>query len=120
MRLYLAHILIRIGVATTLFYGAVAAFLAPSSWVGYLPDFALFFGPAEVLLGVWGIAEVALGVWIVSGWRIQIPAAITALSLMLVIAFNINQMSVLFRDIGVAFAALALVLLPSNDDQSTA
>jgi len=122
MQYRLAHILLRTGVAFTLVYAAVAGFVHPLSWVGYVPAFISSVVAPEIFLVVWGIGELVLAVWILSGWRTVIPAAVTALSMLLLVSLNANQMSVLFRDFGIAFAALALVVMPPvpPPDQSTA
>lgn len=100
------------GVAFSLLYPPIAAISDPYSWIGYFPSFIQNL-PIETmtLLHVFGVVEVVLALWILSGWRIYIPSAITAVLLIAIVVFNMSQFPVLFRDISIAAAAIALVFI---------
>lgn len=101
--------LLRVGVALAFIYPPLSALSEPDSWVGYFPQFLLNSGiPSAVLLNGFGIIEVAIAVWILSGWRIEWPATLAALMLAGIVAFNPAQFEVLFRDLSIALACLAL------------
>src|SRR3989344_2623468 len=102
------YLLLRVGVAFALLYPPFAATLDPVSWTAYFPAFVQGL-PLEttMLLNLFGTFEVALALWILSGWRIRIPAAITALLLVAVVVVNLSQFDVLFRGRGARARALA-------------
>jgi len=110
-----AHLLLRAGVAFSLLYPPYAALLDPVSWAAYFPAFVRAL-PIEttVLLHAFGVLEVVLALWLLSGWRIRFPAALTALLLVAIIAVNLNQFEVLFRDVSIAAMAIALALWPKS------
>ena len=108
MRIPPAELLLRIGVAFSFLYPPIAAFFDPDSWMGYFPVFV----PASLtLLHVFGAIEIALALWILFGKRIWIPSALAAFMLLAIVAFNLTQFDVLFRDVSIAAVALALVWL---------
>lgn len=108
-----AHVLLRLGAAFAFLYPPIAAVGDPVSWFGYFPAFVRSLPIDQlVLLHGFGIIEVAIALWILSGRRIRIPAAIATLLLLGIVAFNIPQMDVVFRDLSIACMTLALALWP--------
>ena len=110
----IGHLLLRISVAFAFLYPPIDALSDPYSWIGYFPAFMSAL-PVEplVLLHSFGAIEVALGIWILSGWKIRIPSIIAAAMLIAIVAFNLPQFQVLFRDVSIALAALALAIVPA-------
>lgn len=114
------HLTLRVGVAFSLLYPPFAALQDPISWAAYFPSFVSAL-PLDtiVLLHIFGAIEVALALWILSGWRIRLPALITALLLIAIVAVNPAQFDVLFRDLSIAAMALALALWPPPTEQTS-
>lgn len=104
--------MLRIGAAFAFLYPPIAAMSDPVSWASYFPSFvrALPMDSLVILHG-FGIIEVVLAFWMLSGWRIRIPATIMTLMLLGIVATNVSQMDVLFRDVSIALMTLALVFL---------
>lgn len=101
--------LLRIAVAIAFAYPPLSALSSPDSWIGYFPPFLLTTGIEHtVLLHGFGIIEILIAVWILSGWHIEWPATLAALMLAAIVAFNGAQFEVLFRDVSIALACLAL------------
>jgi uncharacterized membrane protein YphA (DoxX/SURF4 family) len=67
--------------------------------------------PDEVLLHSFGAIEVIIALWILSGWKVFYPAVIAGLMLLGIVAFNIPQFPIVFRDLSIAAMALALALM---------
>jgi uncharacterized membrane protein YphA (DoxX/SURF4 family) len=108
-----AHLLLRVGLAFAFIYPPYAALSDPVSWAAYFPPFVHALPMSTlVLLHAFGALEVAIALWLLSGWRIRVPAALAALMLLGIVAFNWAQLDVLFRDLSLAAVALALVLWP--------
>ncbi|MDO8407997.1 MAG: hypothetical protein Q7S95_02045 [bacterium] len=116
-----AHLLLRLGLAFALLYPPYAALSDPVSWAAYFPHFVQVLSVDKlVLLNAFGVVEVAIALWILSGWRVRTPAALATLMLLGIVAFNLSQLDVLFRDLSLALVALALVLWPRVESTPTA
>jgi uncharacterized membrane protein YphA (DoxX/SURF4 family) len=118
LRLAPSEVLLRIAVAFAFLYPPIAALSDPISWFGYFPPLvtSIFHGvsslPDVVLLHGFGIAEVVVAVWILFGRSVRTPAIIAAVVLFAIVGFNLDaaNFSVLFRDVSIALAALALAM----------
>jgi hypothetical protein len=112
-----AHVslLLRVGLAFSLIYPAVAAFYTPTSWIGFFPSFVQdIVGNDEALtylLHGFGVLEIVLGLWILTGRNIFYPSTAVAWILFFIVAFNISLLDILFRDIPIMLMALALALM---------
>lgn len=109
----LPEALLRIAVAISFLYPPLSALVDPYSWIGYFPQFLMeLVGTNQMLmLHAFGVAEVILALWILFGKRVFIPSVIAAVMLFAIVLLNWNQMEVLFRDISIALAAVALALM---------
>lgn len=118
--------LLRIAVAFAFLYPSIDALFDPASWLGYFPGivtqaFHIVSIPLKlsdmVLLHGFGILEVLLALWVLFGKRVRIPALLMALILFIIVGFNLDasNFSVLFRDVSIAFAALALAFFRSAE-----
>lgn len=106
-----AQLVLRVGVALAFLYPPLHALGNPDSWIGYFPPFLLNLGISDmVLLHSFGVIEVALALWVLSGWRIVAPSLIASVMLIAIVAFNLSQFEVLFRDLSIAAMALALAI----------
>ncbi|MEK7554477.1 MAG: DoxX family membrane protein [Patescibacteria group bacterium] len=107
----LPSFLLRTGIALTLLYAATASFLDPNSWIGYLPAWMRSIIPAEPLLIAFSLFEIALGLWLISGKHARYAGALAALTMFGITITNITNLDIVFRDIGLLAAALAIVAL---------
>jgi uncharacterized membrane protein YphA (DoxX/SURF4 family) len=113
--------LLRIALGFAFLYPAIHAFFDPTTWLGYFPPFVtqafdIIAVPLKlsdvVLLHSFGFLEIILAVWVLFGKRVRTPALIMAVLLFAIVGFNLGpaNFSVLFRDVSIAFAAIALAL----------
>ena len=104
-----SQLLLRLALAFAFLYPAYGFWANPNDWVGYIPSFVKEFGLSQDVL-LWALlgVHVIVALWLLSGWRVFIPSFGAAVFLILVVYFNIKQLDVLFRDISLALAALAL------------
>jgi uncharacterized membrane protein YphA (DoxX/SURF4 family) len=111
--------LLRLAVAFAFLYPAIDAWFDPASWLGYFPGivtqaFHIVSIPLKlsdlVLLHGFGLLEIVLALWVIFGKRVRIPALLMALILFVIVGFNLDpaNFSVLFRDVSIALACLAL------------
>jgi uncharacterized membrane protein YphA (DoxX/SURF4 family) len=111
-----ADIVLRVGVAFAFLYPPYAALGDPTGWLGYFPRFVLDFGASVglsnlVMLHAFGVIEVVIALWLLSGKKIFYPAALAALMLAAIVIFDFRDFEVVFRDLSIAAAALALALM---------
>ena len=112
----IAHILLRVGAAFAFLYPPFNAAYDPNSWIGYFPAFvhqaAAGVGISDlVLLNGFGVVEVVIALWLLSGWKIFWPSLAATAMLVGIVAFNMPQLQVLFRDLSIAAMTLALALM---------
>jgi len=105
-----SDMVLRAGVAFAFLYPAVNAVFEPFTWIGYFPPFLRGIVPDPVLLHTFGALEIVIALWILSGWRIFWPSAAATALLLSIVIFDFNSFEVLFRDVSIAAAALALAL----------
>lgn len=101
-------LLLRVGLAVVFIYAAVSATRSPQDWVGYLPHFATAIIAAGSLLKIFSVAEFGLALWLLSGKYVRYAGLLAFLLLAGIILSNLTLLPISFRDIGLAFAALAL------------
>ncbi|MDO8655440.1 MAG: hypothetical protein Q7R48_03465 [bacterium] len=111
----LPQVFLRLGLAFTLLYAAWSAFQNPLNWIGFVPSSVIPLIPFQVtardLLMALSMVQVGIAALLLLGKQL-VPASLAAATLLLgIIWFNLGAMDILFRDIGLFFAALALALL---------
>lgn len=104
----LTSFLLRTGLAAAFFYAATDAFLSPEAWVGFLPVFLRNSFPAEILLKIFSVYEIVLGVWILSNKAVTYSAWLAFATILGIIGLNVGAIEILFRDVPILFASLAL------------
>ena len=112
-----ANIALRVGVAFTFLYPPVNALVDPYAWIGYFPLFVRGYLPDEVLLHAFGVVEVVIALWILSGWRIFWPSVAATAMLLGIVAFNMPNFQVLFRDLAIAAMPFSLVVINYADER---
>ncbi len=110
----LISFLLRSGLAIAFVYAAIAAFLDPFSWVGFLPTWIDAVIPRTVMLSVFSTYEIVLALWLLSGRYAFRASACSAATLFCIILFNIGSLDILFRDVPILFAALALIAMTNE------
>ena len=102
---------LRLGLAFVFMFAAVSAFLIPEAWIGYLPNFLGNDITKGYFLFVHDVFGSSLGLWLLSGWRTFWAAVVSALLLAGITLSNLGAFLIVFRDIGLFFAAVALAML---------
>ena len=102
---------LRLAVSIPFLYAAIAAFLDPTSWVGFLPSWIGFILPATVALNLFSVYEIALSLWLLSGKKTFYSAILSAVTLFAITFFNVGALDIVFRDVGLVLAAVALIFL---------
>jgi len=108
---YLVSFLLRTGLAIAFLYAAVAAFLDPTSWIGFIPLWLRNIIPGEIFLIIHSVGEIALALWLLSGKKTYLAAWLAALAMFSIIIFNLGALDIVFRDVAIMFMAIALAIL---------
>lgn len=112
----IALILLRVGIAFTFFYAAIFSFLNPNDWIGFFPLFLRDFFSADLLLPAFSFYEIILGFWLLSGKYGFAASLISAATIAGIVIFNLGAFDIIFRDVGLFFATLALTALYYNKE----
>lgn len=112
MRYLSPALLIRLGLAFTFLYAGVKGIVQPDRWIGFLPqqvDLVPVVSSEQILL-FFSVAEIVLAVWLLAGVGTRWAGFTAFLFLLGVTLPNLAQMDIVFRDVGLAACALALVV----------
>lgn len=108
----LVSLILRIAIAFSFIYVAIAAFINPTNWIGYIPDFVtLGLMTKEVFLMIHAVFDLLIGAWLLSGKGTFYAAILSGIALAGIVLFNLGEMLVLYRDISILLAAIALAVL---------
>ena len=107
----LASFTLRVALAVPFLFAAIDATLQPEAWVGFIPLFLRNIFPETLLLSAHALLDFTLAVWLLSGWRTKEAAIFSGLNLFTIIVVNITVLEIVFRDIGLLLAAIALGVL---------
>lgn len=105
------ELILRIGVAFPFLYAPLNAVFDPYAWIDFFPQFMRGVVPDIVLLNVFGLFEVIIALWLLSGRKILMPSLLALFSLLAIVLFNLAGFQLLFRDLSIAAAAFALVVI---------
>ena len=109
--------LLNIGLAFTLLYAGIMAFINPSDWVGFVPQWMANFGASrELVLHAHSTLEIILGLWLLGNWKVKWAGLVSALDIagiVLATGFSAGILLITFRDVGLLFMAIYLAV--AND-----
>lgn len=103
-----SSILLRIGLASVFLYAAIASFIEPENWIGYMPVMLRNLLPGDSMLQIFSLIEIALSVWLLSGWKVLYSAGVSAVMMVGIVLTNFGAIDIVFRDIAIFFMAVAL------------
>tara|TARA_B100001971_G_C17759881_1_gene319632 strand:+ start:139 stop:495 length:357 start_codon:yes stop_codon:yes gene_type:complete len=107
----MVRLLLRGGLAFSFLYVAINSFLEPQNWIGFFPVWMLNLAGDSMLLGAFSIFEIILALWLLSGKKGMYAALVSAGLLLGIVVMNLGALSLIFRDISLATAALALAYI---------
>ena len=111
----IVSLLLRIGLAIVFGYAGIAAFFDPTSWIGYFPVFIRQMIPAHLLLPIFSTGELVLALWLLSGRAGFFAGLVSAALTLGIIASNAALFDIIFRDVAIFFASIALAYLYTED-----
>jgi uncharacterized membrane protein YagU involved in acid resistance len=107
--------ILRWGLAFVFFYAAIASVARPERWVIYVPSFIGSIVPAQSFLVAFSLYELILAGFLFSGRKLFWSSLFAVITFTAVIVVDFSLMSLVFTDIGLAFAALALFDFARNN-----
>lgn len=107
----LTSFILRVALAVPFLFAAVDTTLQPEAWIGFMPLLLQNLLPKALLLGGFSLYEVVLSVWLLSGWKTKEAAVLAAATLLAITIANITALEIVFRDVGLLLAAVALGVL---------
>ncbi len=113
--LELASFFLRVGLATVFFYAAIASFLQPLNWIGFFPAWLKSLIPASILLWGYSLYQLGLGLWLLSGKKAFYAAIFGGVTLVAIIVTNFTLLDIIFRDVAILFAAVALLFMHAKE-----
>lgn len=110
----IAQILLRIGLSFSFLYAAIFSFINPFAWIGFFPMWLRSALPDNILLATFSIVEIVVALWLLSGRQTFYAALVSALMLAGIVFFNLASFDIVFRDVTILLAALALAVLEND------
>lgn len=104
------HMILKIALAYSLVRPAVAGFINPDAWIGFIPQFVSEIVPVTTFLIIFGVVEIILGLLIISMKDIFYPSILAGLLILSIILFNLSQSDIIFRDVAILGIVIALAL----------
>lgn len=106
-----ASFLLRIGLAFSFLYAAISAFIDATPWVGFIPPWVGEMIEPTTALYIFGVLEIIVAIWLLWGRKIFWAAGASVALLVCIIVPNLGSFPIIFRDITLLCAALALAQL---------
>jgi len=111
----LATLLLRVGLGFGFLYAGIAGLVQPDDWAGFVPDFVKAVDPAQFSVTAFSVFQVIIALWLLSGKRIFYAAIAASLSMLAITITNLDVFLIVFRDVVIFFAAMALAALSKGD-----
>ncbi len=109
--LNVARLLLQIGLVAVFLYAGISQLQKPNDWTTYFPNFLSSSISLLTLVKIVAIYELLLAVWLLSGKYLKLAGLLCTLTFSGIVVFNLHQLIITFRDIGLLFMSLALILL---------
>ena len=111
----ITSLLLRLGIAFSFFYVAIFSFINPTNWVGFLPSFLTNIISGDILLPIFSVYEIMLGLWLISNKKIFYASILSSITLLSIIILNFGALDIIFRDISILLASIALTFLSKEE-----
>lgn len=104
-------LLLKVAVAFAFLYPPIAAVFNPSAWIWFVPDFVEMFVSKEFFLHAFGLVEVIIALGILFMKKPIVPLIAASAILFVIVVIDFSTFDIVFRDISILLAALALILM---------
>jgi hypothetical protein len=109
--------LLQLGLAFVFLYASISALTSPATYRSYIPSVWAEWSPptTHLLLRAFAVYELALAVALLTRRFCYQASLLSAVTLLGIIGLNADAFEVLFRNVAITFAALALAALRHGD-----
>jgi hypothetical protein len=107
--------ILRWGLAFVFFYAAIAAVARPERWVIYVPSFIPSIITPQSFLVAFSLYELILAGFLFSGKKLFWSSLFAVITFVGIVIVDFALAGIVFADIGLAFAALALFDVARTD-----
>lgn len=111
----LSSLMLRLGLAYVFLYAGIDAIIHPQVWIDFLPPIAFEYAPMKLVLDMFSISQILIALALL--WRKTsfYGAAVSAVTLAGItissLVMDLSSILIVFRDIGLFFAAAGLMFL---------
>ncbi len=107
--------ILRWGLAFVFFYAAIASVARPDRWIIYVPSFISSVIAPQSFLVVFSLYELILAGFLFSGKKMFWSSLLAVITFAAIVVVDFSLITIVFTDIGLAFAALALFDVARNN-----
>jgi uncharacterized membrane protein len=111
--------ILRIAIAFSFLYPPIAAWFTPDNWIWFVPDFIEMFIDKAVFLHIFGAFEIAIALGLLFLKNPFWPAVASIVVLGAIIILDWSTFDIVFRDISILLASVALIALHETKEVST-
>ena len=108
---FTAERVLRLGISFAFLYAGLSIVFNPGSWSGFVPLWISNIFPGNTFLFAHGITDIVVALWLLSGRAIYYGALVAAFFLLSIVIVNLGAIDIVFRDVSIFFAAIALAIL---------
>ena len=113
-----ATLVLKLGVGFVFLYVGITGLIHPDLYIGYFPQAILGIIPNNLLSGIYSVFEILLALWLLFGKQTFIVASILSLMLIGIMVINWQLFPILFRNVGILGATIALAILDYGNKKS--
>src|SRR3989338_6944768 len=92
----LISFLLRSGLAIAFFYAGISSFLAPTNWIGFVPNFIGAIISKEIFLMIFSTYQILLGIGLLFDYKTFTLSILSSATLFLILFENIMGLDILF------------------------
>ena len=107
-------LMLQIGISFTFVYAAISSFINPQSWIGFIPNFITNTITRSYILAFFSFYEILLSIWLLSSKKLFYSSLLSSITLFFITILNFDSLDIVFRDIGLLFASISLVILSTK------
>jgi len=111
-------IILRWGIAFVFFYAAIASLVSPEAWTDFVPPFVTSIVSTKVFLSAFALYELVLAGMLFWGKKLYWVSLLATITLAAIVVVDFFVIDIVFRDVGLAFASLALFEMSKQDIKS--
>src|SRR3989338_10754212 len=91
----LISFLLRAGLAIAFFYAGISSFLAPTNWIGFVPNFIGAIISKEIFLMSFSGYQILLGIGLLFDYKTFMLSILSSVTLFLIVSGNIMSLELL-------------------------